>query len=126
LGKFNAAGKGSFAMASGERRREPRYVVDAVNLVVGGRSYPVIDISPSSARISCPPRDYAQAGETSMQFEFNSEGGRRDVFTIKPRLIRLADLYVVIGFEPPRTDWEAYIRNFDTFHVHELDDQLFD
>jgi hypothetical protein len=113
-------------MARGERRKEPRYVVDAVNLIIGGRSYPVIDISPSSARISCPPREYAQAGEVPMQFEFTADGGKREVYAIKPRLIRLADLYVVLGFDPPRPDWEAYIRKFDTFHVHELDDQLFD
>jgi hypothetical protein len=110
---------------AGERRKESRYVVDAVNLLADGRSYPVIDLSPSSARISCAPRDYARIGEAKVELELIREA-RRDVYTIKPRLVRTADLYVVIGFEPPRSDWDSYIRQFDTFHVHELDVQLFD
>jgi hypothetical protein len=68
-------------MAAGERRKEPRYVVDAVNLIAGDESWPLID---------------------------------------------RAELYVVLGFEPPAPNWNEYIRQFDTFHVRELDDQLFD
>ena len=112
-------------MAGSERRKEPRYVVDAVNLILAGRSYPVIDISVSSARISCAPREYSRAGDGPLDIEFNLQG-RRDVYAIRPRLIRMADLYVVLGFDPPRSDWASYIRQYDTFHVHELDDQLFD
>lgn len=112
-------------MAGSERRKEPRFVVDAVNLILDGESYPVIDISISGARISCPPRDYAKAGGKAVTLEFNRDG-TRETFTIKPRIIRLAELYVVLGFDPPRADWESYIRSFDTFHVHELDEQLFD
>jgi hypothetical protein len=112
-------------MAGGERRKQPRFVVDAVNLNIGGASYPVIDISISGARISCTPRDYSKGGNGPVALEFNREG-RRETFTINPRPIRMADLYVVLGFDPPRADWENYIRQFDTFHVHELDDQLFD
>lgn len=110
---------------AGERRKESRYVVDAVNLIAGDRSYPIIDLSPSSARISCAPRDYARLIENKAEIELIRDG-RRDVYPIRPRLVRMADLYVVIGFDPPRSDWESYIRQFDTFHVHELDDQLFD
>ena len=110
---------------TGERRKESRYVVDSVNLIAGGRSYPVIDISSSGARISCQPREYAKVGENKIELEFLRDQ-RRDVYTIRPRLIRMAELYVVLGFDPPRSDWENYIRQFDTFHVHELDDQLFD
>ena len=112
-------------MAGGERRKEPRFVVDAVNLLIDGIGYPVIDISTSGARISCPPFEYSKAEGRPVVLEFNCEGNR-ETFTIKPRVIREAELYVVLGFEPPRADWESYIRRFDTFHVHELDDQLFD
>jgi hypothetical protein len=112
-------------MASGERRKEPRYVVDAVNLLASGGSYPVIDISPSSARISCPPRDYAKCCDGALRLEFVREG-KREIYDIRPRLIRATDLYVVLGFDPPRSDWDVYIRQFDTFHVRELDVQLFD
>jgi hypothetical protein len=110
---------------SGERRKEPRYVVDAVNLIVGKHSFPVIDISTSGARISCSPRDYARAGDAPPTLEFNRDGCR-ETYAIRPRIIRVTDLYVVLGFDPPRPDWEVYIRRFDTFHVHELDKQLFD
>jgi hypothetical protein len=85
----------------------------------------VIDISISGARISCPPRDYEKAAGAPHELEFNREG-QRDVFKILPRVIRSTPLYVVLGFDPPRRDWEAYISQFDTFHVHELDAQLFD
>ncbi len=111
-------------MAGGERRKEPRFVVDAVNLILDGASYPVIDISISGARISCPTREFTKAG-APLTLEFNRDASR-ETFTIVPRVIRRADLYVVLGFEPPRADWENYIRQFDTFHVHELDEQLFD
>jgi hypothetical protein len=110
----------------GERRKEPRYVVDSVNLVIGGQSYPVIDISPSSARVSCKPRDYARSGCTQAKLEFELED-RREVYTITPRLVRKTDLYIVIGFEAPRADWATYLSRFDTFHVaRELDKQIFD
>lgn len=112
-------------MAGGERRKEPRFVVDAVNLILDGASYPVIDISISGARISCPPREYSKSDRYPVTLEFNRDGAR-ETFKIKPRVIRLAELYVVLGFDPPRADWENYIRQFDTFHVHELDEQLFD
>ena len=109
----------------GERRKEPRYVVDAVNLIIGGRGYPVIDISLSGARISCSPRDYARAGDDLIELEFNKDG-RSESYPIRPHIIRTTDLYVVLGFDPPRSDWDTYIRQFDTFHVHELDEQLFE
>jgi len=112
-------------MAGSERRKEPRFVVDDVNLIVGGIGYPVIDISISGARISCSPHEYSNAGDGPLTLEFNHDG-KRESFAIKPRLIRQAELYVVLGFDPPRADWENYIRRFDTFHVHELDEQLFD
>jgi hypothetical protein len=112
-------------MAGGERRKEPRFVVDAVNLMLGGMSYPVIDISISGARISCPPAEYSKAGNGPLTLEFNREGNR-ETFKIEPTVIRMAALYVVLGFDPPRPNWENYIRQFDTFHVHELDEQLFD
>jgi len=112
-------------MAGGERRKEPRFVVDAVDLILDGECYPVIDISISGARISCTPSEYAKSGGRPVTLQFNRDGGG-ECYTIRPRIIRLADLYVVLGFDPPRRDWENYIRQFDTFHVHELDEQLFD
>ena len=112
-------------MAGGERRKEPRYVVDDVNLILGGNSYPVIDISISGARISCPPAEYSRVENEPLTLEFNRDG-KRETFKIEPTLIRKAELYVVLAFDPPRADWENYIRGFDTFHVHELDEQLFD
>lgn len=111
-------------MAGGERRKEPRYVVDAVNLLLGDRSHPVIDISISGARISCPPREYERAASGRAILEFNQEG-QCQVFEIQPHVLRKAELYVVLTFEPPQADWESFIRQFDTFHVHELDERLF-
>jgi hypothetical protein len=113
------------AMAAGERRREARYVVDAVNLIAAGESWPLIDISAAGARISCQPTDYERVGDAPKTLEFNKDG-MRDLFPIEPRIIRKADLYIVLGFEPPAPNWDSYIRRFDTFHVRELDDHLFD
>lgn len=112
-------------MAASERRKEPRYVVDAVNLIADGESWPVIDISATGARVSCLPADYERVGDAPKLLEFTKDE-MRELFRIEPRVIRKAPLYVVLGFEPPAANWDSYIRQFDTFHVHELDDQLFD
>lgn len=112
-------------MAESERRKEPRYVVDAVNLIAGDESWPVIDISETGARVSCPPTDYDGVGDAPKLLEFVKDDSR-ELFRIEPSVIRKAELYVVLGFEPPAPNWNEYIRQFDTFHVRELDDQLFD
>ena len=112
-------------MAAGERRREARYVVDAVNLIAAGECWPLIDISATGARVSCTPQEYERVGDIPKDLEFNRDGVRT-LFRIEPYVIRRADLYIVLGFDPPTPDWENHIRQFDTFHVRELDDQLFD
>jgi hypothetical protein len=112
-------------MAAGERRKETRYVVDAVNLIAAGESWPLIDISAAGARVSCAPQDYERVGDATKTLEFIKDG-TRELFPIEPHIIRKADLYIVLGFEPPAPNWDSYIRQFDTFHVRELDDHLFD
>jgi hypothetical protein len=112
-------------MSGSERRREHRYVVDAVHLAVGPRRFPVIDIAASGARISCTPTEFAELDKDLCRLEFGSEPPY-EVLAIEPHLIRSTDLYVVLGYKPPKPDWENFIRRYDTFHVHELDAQLFD
>lgn len=112
-------------MSGSERRRERRYVVDAVHLAAGHERFPVIDIAASGARISCTPAEFSKLGKSCCRLEFGSEPPY-EVFAIDPHLIRQADLYVVLGYSAPMPGWEDYIRRYDTFHVHELDAQLFD
>lgn len=112
-------------MAGKERRKEHRYVVDAVHLGFGEQRFPVIDLSKSSARISCGPAEYAASLDSPARLEFGADAPI-DAYAIEPRIIRSTDLYVVIGYTPPKEDWEAFIRRFDTFHVSELDVLLFD
>ncbi|MFO1185998.1 MAG: hypothetical protein U1E87_00175 [Alphaproteobacteria bacterium] len=112
-------------MSGSERRRERRYVVDAVHLSVGPQRFPVIDIAASGARISCSPAEFAKLNKSICRLEFGSEPPY-EVFAIDPRLIRQQELYIVLGYEAPGPNWEDFIRRYDTFHVHELDAQLFD
>ena len=112
-------------MAGQERRKEHRYVVDSVYLTLGEERFPVIDIAASGARISCAPREFDLSKSASCRLEFGNEGALQ-IFAIEPRLVRSTDLYVVVGYSPPVSEWEAFIRTFDTFHVRELDDHLFD
>jgi hypothetical protein len=111
-------------MASGERRKELRYVVDDVQIVIGGVRYPVIDIASSGARISCALRNFTSHTDDRCRIEFGADPVVS--YEIDARLIRSTALYIVIGYDPPRADWEAFIRTYDTFHVHELDEQLFE
>jgi hypothetical protein len=112
-------------MPTDERRKEHRYVVEAVQLALGMRRFPVIDIAISGARISCSPKEFEALKDRPCQLEFGSEAPL-ETFAIEPFLIRSTDLCVVLGYAAPQPDWESYIRRFDTFHVHELDTLLFD
>lgn len=112
-------------MSGKERRKEQRYVVDAVQLAAGGVRFPVIDLSRTGARISCSPQQFARIQAQPISLEFTTDTAVT-TFAIDARLIRSMEMYVVVGYSPPRSDWEEFIRQFDTFHVRELDVQLFD
>jgi hypothetical protein len=107
------------------RRKEHRYVVEAVQLALGTRRFHVIDIAASGARVSCGAKEFEALKDQPCRLEFGSEA-QLETFAIEPYLIRSTELYVVLGYAPPKPDWESFIRRFDTFHVHELDTLLFD
>ena len=112
-------------MPPGERRKEHRYVVDAVQIAFGQKRFPVIDIAVSGVRVACAPHEFEALKSQPCRLEFSFEDSIQ-VFAIEPRLIRSTNLCVAIGYTAPIADWEAFIREFDTFRVRELDDQLFD
>lgn len=112
-------------MSKSERRQQQRYVVDSVNLIVGHQRFPVIDLSVGSARIATSSSIFNASDTPRYALEFMTEA-KTEEFTIEAHLIRDAGIYIVIGFTPPRENWPTYIKSFDTFHVHELHENLFD
>lgn len=111
-------------MSAAERRRERRYVVEGVSLMVDGERHAVIDLSYSAARIACTVDQVLSSGGAPLVLEF--DGAERFTFRFPIRVVRYSDLYVVVGYEAPRANWEDFIKRFDTFHVDELDTALFD
>ena len=112
-------------MQASERRKEQRFVVDAVQGAFGDTRFAGIGIAASGARVSCSPADYEAVRARGCKIEFE-RGGEILAFPIVTHVIRAHAFYVVLGYSPPAPNWPEFIRQFDTFHVHELDAQLFD
>lgn len=108
-----------------ERRQDQRFVVDSVDLLLGNKRVPVIDISNRGARIACGAATLEAGRGKPCTLEFRT-ASTTETFSIEPHLVRDGGIYIVIGFAPPRADWAEYIRAFDTFHVHELQENIFD
>lgn len=105
----------------GERRKERRYIVVGMDVCLGGKIYPIIDISRSAVRLlkSRANPTYALQADIVLRVEGRTRSIHRE-YTVRGWFIRGTNIDAVFGYEPPTKQWEATLRAHDTFNQTRL------
>ena len=99
-----------------ERRKERRYVVVGMDVLLDGQVCPILDISRSAVRVlkpaTLPPIDQPVSLILRRQTRARRHG---DAYAVVGRFVRATPMDITFGYDPPRPNWEAIIRRHDTF-----------
>ena len=101
-------------MELGERRSEPRHVIEGLNVVLDGREVEVLDMSACTLRLWWPEEHGAPPATATLHLR--SEAGRPALDARPPaRLIRHTRGHAVYAYPAPVANWPRFLLSFDAF-----------
>ncbi|TVQ28978.1 MAG: hypothetical protein EA356_17835 [Geminicoccaceae bacterium] len=103
-----------------DRRREQRYVVDGLNVMLDGRPCAVLDVSSTHLRLVRT----TTRPEVHLRFQSDPELPHVD-FQCTGRLARSGACDAVYAYAAPSRNWPSMLARFDSFrnvHIADLED----
>ncbi|NWG45808.1 MAG: hypothetical protein HXY25_04575 [Alphaproteobacteria bacterium] len=106
-----------------ERRKDRRYVVEGLAVTIEGQTCPIVDIARGGLRVTTDEalreRILALAElrpDLTIDFDIRTLPGEAEPFALRlrGRLSRIEPLAIVLTYDPPRRDWDAVLKGYDT------------